>query len=82
MEEEQARTRELTSGLQPLYYALECVDNHISGILDPATNGRLVELLEDIDRFIKARDDRDTGGHIRRRLDSLQHRLKGSTGSS
>ena len=77
MEEEQARTRELISGLQPLYYALECVDNSISSSLDSVTSGRLVESLEDIDRFIKARDGRDTGGDIRRRLDSLQHKLKG-----
>jgi len=38
VEEEQARTRELTSGLQPLYYALECVDDSISGSLEPATS--------------------------------------------
>jgi hypothetical protein len=82
VEEEQARTRELISGLQPLYYALECVDDSISGSLDSATTGRLVELLEDVDRFISARDGRDTGGQIRRRLDSLQHKLKGHTGHS
>lgn len=82
MEEEQARTRELTSGLQPLYYALECLDNRISGVLDPVPNGRLAELLEDIDRFIKARNGRDTGEHIRRRVDSLQQKLGRHTGSS
>jgi hypothetical protein len=82
VEEEQARTRELTSGLQPLYYALECIDDSISGSLDPATSGRLVELLEDVGRFINARDGRDTGGQIRRRLDSLQHKLQGHTGHS
>lgn len=82
VEEEQARTRELTSGLQPLYYGLECVDISISGPLDPATNGRLVALLDDIDRFIKAGDGRDSGEHIRRRLDSLRHKLKWHTGSS
>jgi TIR domain len=80
MEEEQARTRELVSGLEPLYYALECVDDSISGSLDPAKTGLLVELLDDVDRFIKARDGRDTGGQIRRRLDSLQHKLKGHAG--
>jgi hypothetical protein len=81
IEEEQARTRELTSGLQPLYYALECVDDSISAPLhDSVTSGRLIELLDDIDRFINERDGRDTGGHIRKRLDSLQHKLKGQSG--
>ena len=78
VEEEQARTRELTSGLQPLYYAVECIDDLISGPLDPATSGRLLELLDDVDRFISARNGRDTGGQIRRRLVSLQHKLKGT----
>lgn len=80
MEEEQARTRGLTVGLQPLYYALKCVDDFISEPPDPATSGRLLELLKDIKQFIDARDSRDRGGHIEQRLASVQQKLKGPSG--
>jgi len=78
IEEEQARTRQLVTGLQPLYYSLECLDNRIKGPLDPGLADKIIEVVGDIRGFIDARSERDTGDHVRRRLDSIWRKLEKS----
>ena len=75
-EEEQARTRNLVRALQPLYYAIECVDERLVPTVDPAVAYRLSELVESIDRFVEADVRRDSGGHIQRRITSIRRKLQ------
>ena len=94
IEEEQARTRELISGLQPLYYVLECLDERITIAKETSTEPidttttkpvdaknikRMIVLLGDIQRFVNAKTGRDTGDHIKRRLNSLRRKLENTT---
>jgi hypothetical protein len=51
-EEEQARTQKRVRALQPLYYAVECVDERLTAPVDPPVAHRLSEVLDSIDRFI------------------------------
>ena len=77
-EEERARTRGLTHGLQPLYYALQTFDDLLDGDLDRdlAKHGpAILESIGGIDHFINERSDRDTGGHIGRRVDSIASKV-------
>lgn len=76
-EEENARTRSLVTGLQPLYYAAEAID----GSLDARPAGRTAALLADaigeVELLLDAHPGRDTGRHIRRRIESIRAKLAG-----
>jgi hypothetical protein len=74
-EEEQARTRNLVVALQPLYYALECIDERLVAPVAPPVASRLSSIADSIDNFIAAHTGRDTGGHIRGRLTSIRRKL-------
>jgi hypothetical protein len=74
-EEEQARTRSLVRALQPLYYAIECVDERMVPPFVPVAS-RLSEVLESIERFVEADAGRDSGGHIRRHITSIRRKLQ------
>jgi hypothetical protein len=80
-EEEVARTRELVTGLQPLYYALEAFDDLLPGE-DDIDRGELAGMASsilgticEVDRFITERDDRDRGGQISRRVESIRSKV-------
>jgi hypothetical protein len=75
-EEEQARTRDLVRGLQPLYYAIECVNERLTPPVDPSVAHRLSETLDSIDRFIQAHAERDSGAHLRGRIATIRHKLE------
>jgi hypothetical protein len=75
-EEEMARTRDLTRNLQPLYYAAECIDQCIAPPIDTANALRLLEIMDRVEDFVKGHRDRDSGGHIRRRITSIRNKLK------
>jgi hypothetical protein len=75
-EEEQARTRSLVNGLQPLYYAAVAIDERLPPPVDADEAQRLSEVLDSLDRFLQADPRRDEGEHIRRRMTSI--RRKGS----
>lgn len=74
-EEEQARSRNLVGGLQPLYYAAECIDDKLPAQVDDVSASRLDEVIEGIERFLDDHEGRDSGGHIRRRLESIRRKL-------
>jgi len=74
-EEEQVRTRSLVRALQPLYYAIECVDERMVPPFVPVAS-RLSEVLESIERFVEADAGRDSGGHIRRHITSIRRKLQ------
>jgi hypothetical protein len=76
MEEERARTRNLTRNLQPLYYAAECIDDGMVQPIDAANVSRLLELTVRIEGFLQAHPDRDSGRHIRDRIASIRSKLK------
>ena len=83
-EEETARTRGLARGLQPLYYALEAFDE-LFPLKDEVRHHDLarfgpdiLETIRAVGQFIEERDDRDTGGHIRRRIDSIGTKIRAS----
>ena len=73
-EEEQARTRNLVKGLQPVYYAAEAIDARLTLPVDPDVAERLSKVLETLDRFLQADQCRDEGEHIRRRLTSIRRK--------
>lgn len=73
-EEEQARTRNLVKGLQPVYYAIEAIDERLNPPVDPDVALRLSEVLETLDRFLQADVKRDEGEHIRRRMTSIRRK--------
>ena len=75
-EEEQARTRNPVRSLQPLYYAVECIDERLTPPVDPAVALRLSEVLGSIDRFCQAHAGRDSGGHIKGRIASIKRKLE------
>jgi hypothetical protein len=75
-EEEQARTRNLVKGLQPIYYAVEAIDERLTPPVDPNVAERLSEVLETLDRFLQADARRDEGEHIRRRMTSIRRKLQ------
>jgi len=77
-EEEQARTRGLVKGLQPVYYAAEAIDERLTPPVDPDVAERLSEVLERLDLFLQADARRDEGGHIRRRMTSIRRKALGS----
>ena len=77
-EEEQARTRSLVKGLQPVYYAAEAIDERLTPPVDPDVAERLSEVLETLDRFLQADARRDEGEHIRRRMTSIRRKALGS----
>jgi hypothetical protein len=74
-EEERARTRHLVTALQPLYYALECLDERLVAPVAPAVASRLSSIVDSTDNFIGGHGGRDTGGHIRGRLTSIRRKL-------
>jgi hypothetical protein len=74
-EEERARSRDLVDGLQPLYYAAECIDEKLPGEIDEVTESRLLDVIAEIEHFLTAHRRRDSGGHIRRRLASIREKL-------
>ena len=74
-EEENARTRGLVAGLQPLYYAVQCIDQQLTGRPDARTAGRLTEAIGEVQRFIDAHPGRDAGEHIARRIASIRQKL-------
>jgi hypothetical protein len=74
-EEERARSRNLIDGLQPLYYAAECIDEKLPEQVDGLTASRLIEVIGEIELFLKDHEGRDSGGHIRRRLASIRRKL-------
>jgi hypothetical protein len=71
-EEEQARSRNLVKGLQPVYYAAEAIDQRLTPPVDPDLAERLSEVLETLERFLQADARRDEGEHIRRRMASIR----------
>jgi len=74
-EEERARSRNLVDGLQPLYYAAECIDENLHGQVDEMTTSRLLEVISEIEHFLGDHKRRDSGGHIKRRLASIRRKL-------
>jgi hypothetical protein len=74
-EEERARTRDLVDGLQPLYYAAEAIDETLPPGLPQVTVQRLLEISGDMERFLSGHGGRDSGGQIRRRLESIRTKL-------
>jgi hypothetical protein len=74
-EEEQARSRNLVEGLQPLYYAAECIDERLPEQIDEPSASRLLEVIGEIEHFLDDHEGRDSGGHIRRRLASIRRKL-------
>lgn len=74
-EEEQARSRNLVDGLQPLYYAAECIDEKLPAQVDDVSASRLLEVIGEIEHFLDDHEGRDSGGHIRRRLASIRRKL-------
>ena len=76
-EEELARSRNLVDGLQPLYYAAECIDEKLPEQVDELSASRLLEVIGEIEHFLEDHEGRDSGGHIRRRLASIRRRLYG-----
>jgi hypothetical protein len=74
-EEERARSRNLVDGLQPLYYAAECIDEKLPEQVDELTASRLLEVIGEIEHFLEDHEGRDSGGHIRRRLASIRRKL-------
>lgn len=75
-EEEIARTRNLVKGLQPLYYVAECIDNRMTEPLEAPLGTQLREILDDVERFLQGDSNRDSGGHIRRRITSIRRKLE------
>jgi TIR domain len=75
-EEERARSRNLVDGLQPLYYAAECIDETLPDRIDEPAASRLLEVIGEIERFLDDHQGRDSGGHIRRRLASIRRKLE------
>jgi hypothetical protein len=75
-EEEQARTRNFVSGLQPIYYAAEAIDERLAPPVDSESGKRLSEVLETLESFLQADARRDDGGHIRRRMTSIRRKLQ------
>lgn len=75
MEEERARTRNLVRNLQPLYYAAECIDVRMVLPVNTAIASRLLEIVDRVEDFVQAHEDRDSGGHIRRRIQSIRSKL-------
>jgi len=74
-EEERARSRNLVDGLQPLYYAAECIDEKLPEQVDRLSAARLLEVIAEIELFLDNHEGRDSGGHIRRRLASIRRKL-------
>jgi hypothetical protein len=74
-EEEHARSRNLVDGLQPLYYAAECIDEKLTEQVDELAATRLLEVMGEIELFLDDHEGRDSGGHIRRRLASIRRKL-------
>lgn len=74
-EEERARTRNLMNGLQPLYYAAQCIDQKLPAQIDEGMASRLLEVIGEIEHFLSAHKGRDSGGHIKRRLASIRGKL-------
>jgi hypothetical protein len=80
--EERAKTRDLTTGLQPLYYALEAFDELFPGEGDVSRHELdrirpvILGTVEAVNRFINEREDRDSGGQIARRVDSIRLKLR------
>ena len=75
-EAEIARTLYLIEGPQPLYYVAECIDNKIDGLTDATLKNRLSKILDEIDKFLEDNRTRDSGGHIKRRIESIREQLK------
>jgi hypothetical protein len=81
-EEERARTRDLIVGLQPLYYALEAFDHLFSGEGDISQQDlkrfgpNILETIDAVETFIGEHEDRDRGGHIARRTNSIRSKLR------
>jgi hypothetical protein len=75
MEEERARTRNLVRNLQPLYYAAECIDVRMILPVNAALASRLLEIVDRVEDFVQAHGDRDSGEHIRRRIQSIRSKL-------
>jgi uncharacterized membrane protein YccC len=63
-------------GLQPIYYAVEAIDERLTPPVDPNVAERLSEVLETLDRFLQADARRDEGEHIRRRMTSIRRKLQ------
>ena len=74
-EEERARSRNLIEGLQPLYYAAECIDETLPEQVDARSASTLLEVIREVELFIEDHGGRDSGGHIRRRLASIRQKL-------
>jgi hypothetical protein len=74
-EEEQARSRNLVDGLQPLYYAAECIDEKLPAEVDDLSASRLLEVIGEIEHFLHDNKRRDSGGQIRRRPASIRRKL-------
>jgi hypothetical protein len=75
LEEQNARTRGLVAGLQPLYYVAECIDEAIDAPPDRRTANRLRDAIDEVEHFIEAHEGRDRGEHIRRRVASIREKL-------
>lgn len=75
-EEEIARTRNLIKGLQPLYYIAECIDNKMIKNIETSLKYRLLKIIDDVDQFLKDDENRDSGGHIKRRITSIRKKLE------
>jgi len=73
-EEEQARSRNLVDGLQPLYYAAECIDEKLPAEVDDLS-ASLLEVIGEIEHFLHDNKRRDSGGQIRRRPASIRRKL-------
>ena len=76
-EEEDARTRALVTGLQPLYYAAEAIDETLDAAPSKRTAARLADALTEVELLLDAHPGRDTGRHIRRRIESIRAKLAG-----
>jgi hypothetical protein len=76
-EEEDARTRSLVTGLQPLYYAAEAIDESLDARPAGRTAARLAGAVGEVERFLDAHAGRDSDGKIRRRIASTRGKLEG-----
>ncbi len=75
VEEEDARTRSLVTGLQPLYYAAEAIDESLDARPPGRTATRQADALAEVQLLLDAHPGRDTGGHIRRRIESIREKM-------
>jgi hypothetical protein len=74
-EEEDARTRGLVTGLQPLYYAAEAIDEKLDAAPAKRTATRLADALTEVQLLLDAHPGRDAGGQIRRRIESIREKV-------